>query len=76
MSLVTHLAILALAIAFGIAIKRSDKYSSTSPIMCSAILAIGLIATAFVLQHSTTLDKVFLIAYGLIAAFSFLFKFG
>jgi hypothetical protein len=75
LSIIQHLVVLALAIAFGFAIKRYDKYGSTSPVMCSAIFAICLTALMFIAEYSTTLEKGILIAYGVIAAISFLVKY-
>lgn len=65
-----------MAIVFGFVVKKNDKFDNTSPIMCSAIFAICVTALVLIIQHSSTLDKGFLIAYGLIAALSFLLKFG
>ena len=76
MSIIQHLVVLALAIAFGFAIKRYDKYDSTSPVMCSAIFAICITALMFIWEYSAPLDKGILIAYGVIAALSFLVKHG
>ena len=76
MSIIQHLVVLALAIAFGIALKREDKYGSTSPVMCSAIFAICISAIIFIMEYSTPLDKGILIAYGVVAALLYLVRHG